>query len=219
MVKKLQKISTDKKRAGSLLSDAVKDSAQQIWLAGLGAFSRAQEEGSKVFEALVKDGMVVQRKTQGAAEEKISEATSRMTSMASDIGARAAGQWDKLESIFEDRVAKAMATLGVPSAHDLQALTARLEALEKILQPAPGAARTRAKAPAPTPAPASAEPPAPAAAKAPRKAAVRKTAAPAAAKTAAKKAPAPARRARAASAEQASGAAATGGASSSVHAD
>jgi poly(hydroxyalkanoate) granule-associated protein len=61
------------------LSSTVKDSAQQIWLAGLGAFSKAQEEGGKVFEALVKEGLTIQRKTQAVAEEKISEATSRMT--------------------------------------------------------------------------------------------------------------------------------------------
>lgn len=219
MVKKLQKLSTDKKKAGSLLSDAVKDSAQQIWLAGLGAFSRAQEEGSKVFESLVKDGMAVQRKTQSAAEEKISEATSRMTSMASDIGARAAGQWDKLESIFEDRVAKAMATLGVPSAHDLQALTARLEALEKILQPAPVTARTRAKAAEKTAANGSAEPADRPAPKAARKATARKDGVSAAAqaaspttpraapKSAVKKAAAKPRTARAASAAHADGAA------------
>ena len=52
------------------LSDAVKESAQQIWLAGLGAFSKAQAEGGKVFEALVKEGVNMQRKTQTVAEEK-----------------------------------------------------------------------------------------------------------------------------------------------------
>ena len=53
MVKKLQKLSNDKKKPGAQLSSTVKDSAQQIWLAGLGAFAKAQEEGNKVFEALV----------------------------------------------------------------------------------------------------------------------------------------------------------------------
>ena len=61
MVKKLQRTNADKK-TGPQLSSAVKDSAQQIWLAGLGAFSKAQEEGSKVFNALVKEGMAIQHK-------------------------------------------------------------------------------------------------------------------------------------------------------------
>ena len=72
------------------LSDAVKESAQQIWLAGLGAFSKAQAEGGKVFEALVKEGVNMQRKTQTVAEEKITEAAQRMTSAATEMGSRAA---------------------------------------------------------------------------------------------------------------------------------
>ena len=150
MVKKLQKLSADKKKSNAQLSSTVKDSAQQIWLAGLGAFSKAQEEGGKVFEALVKEGLTIQRKTQAVAEEKITEATSRVTTMASDIGSKAQGQWDKLENIFEDRVAKALAKLGVPSARDLEALSARVDALAKGSKAAPAKAATKpaAKAPA-----------------------------------------------------------------------
>ena len=144
MVKKLQKLSADKKKSNAQLSSTVKDSAQQIWLAGLGAFSKAQEEGGKVFEALVKEGLTIQRKTQAVAEEKISEATSRVTTMASDIGSKAQGQWDKLENIFEDRVAKALAKLGVPSARDLEALSARVDALAKGSKAAPAKASAKA---------------------------------------------------------------------------
>ena len=133
MVKKLQKMSADKKSAPQL-SSAVKDSAQQIWLAGLGAFSKAQEEGSKVFDTLVKEGLAIQRKTQAAAEEKITEATSRMSDMASDIQSKAGNRWDKLENIFEDRVAKALSKLGVPSAKEVNALTERLDQLDKSIQ-------------------------------------------------------------------------------------
>ena len=178
MVKKLQKLNADKKKSNAQLSSTVKESAQQIWLAGLGAFSKAQEEGGKVFEALVKEGLTIQRKTQAVAEEKITEATSRVTTMASDIGSKAQGQWDKLENIFEDRVAKALAKLGVPSARDLEALSARVDALAKGSKAA--AAKPAAKAPAKkaaakkaAPAKAAAKP----AAKAPaKKAAAQKTA-------------------------------------------
>ena len=176
MVKKLQKISNDKKKNGAQLARTVKDSAQQIWLAGLGAFSKAQEEGTKVFESLVKEGLSMQRKTQSAAEDKISEATSRMTNMASDISSRAAGQWDKLENIFEDRVAKSLAKLGVPSSRDLDVLNARIDALAKSVgKTIPGSAKPAAKP--------AAKPVAKAAAKAPAKKAVAK---PAARKSAAK---------------------------------
>ena len=143
MVKKLQKLSADNKKSNALLSSTVKDSAQQIWLAGLGAFSKAQEEGGKVFESLVKEGLTIQRKTQAVAEDKITEATSRVTHMANDIGSKAQGQWDKLENIFEDRVAKALAKLGVPSARDLKALSERVDALSKGVKAAPAKASAK----------------------------------------------------------------------------
>ena len=133
-----------KPAASSLLSSSVKDSAQQIWQAGLGAFNKAQSEGTKAYEALIKEGMSFQRKTQSAAEVKISEATQKMTSMATDISSKASGQWDKLESIFEDRVAKALNKLGVPSAKDVSALIARIDELNASVQkltPAKAAAK------------------------------------------------------------------------------
>jgi poly(hydroxyalkanoate) granule-associated protein len=134
MVKKLKSIS-EKKAAGpsslleSQLAQSVKESAQQIWLAGMGAFAKAQEEGGKVFEALVKEGMSLQKKTQGIAEDKLGEVTGKMTAMAETVSAKAGQNWDKLESIFEQRTAKAMAKLGVPTAKDVQALTERVDAL------------------------------------------------------------------------------------------
>jgi poly(hydroxyalkanoate) granule-associated protein len=149
MVKKIQKAASSsgkKSSAGhSPLSSAIKDSAQQIWLAGLGAFSKAQEEGGKAFETLVKEGLSIQRKTQSVAEERISEATSRVTNMATDISSKAAGQWDKLEGIFEDRVAKALGKLGVPSARDVEVLIERIDGLTKQVHQLGGKTGTVAK--------------------------------------------------------------------------
>ncbi len=148
MVKKLKK-NTATKSTGTPLSGSVKDSAQQIWQAGLGAFNKAQAEGSKAFEALVREGVSLQRKTQSAAEDKLSEASSKMSSMASDISSKASGQWDKLETIFENRVAKALNKLGVPSAKDVNALIGRIDELNRSVQklslkaPAPKAAQKK----------------------------------------------------------------------------
>lgn len=133
MIKKLEKLSADR-NAGAQLAGSVKDSAQQIWLAGLGAFAKAQEEGGKVFETLVKEGLSIQRKTQSAAEERIAEATNRMTALANDISARATGKWDKLETIFQDRVAKALNGLGAPSARDMEALATRIHEIEQRIE-------------------------------------------------------------------------------------
>ena len=115
---------------------AVSESAQQIWQAGLGAFTRAQMEGSKTFEALVREGVEIQRKTQEAAEQKISEATHRISDFATQLSTGASGQWGRLSSIFEDRVARALETLGIPTATEMAALASRVEALEAALEKA-----------------------------------------------------------------------------------
>ncbi len=155
MVKKMQKTTSDRSNppAGLLdsqLAQSVKESAQQIWLAGMGAFAKAQEGRLKVFEALIKEGASLQRKTQSAAEEKIGEVTDRMSAMAGDVTAKAGQHWDKLESIFEQRTAKAMNKLGVPTAKDVDALIKRVDALAaavaRLSKVAPG--KTPTKTPA-----------------------------------------------------------------------
>src|SRR6186713_1964488 len=121
MVKKLKSLSEKKSSTAaglldSALAGSVKDSAQQIWLAGMGAFAKAQAEGGKVFDALVKEGVSLQRKTQSVAEEKLGDVTGKMSSMASEVSSKAGASWDKLENIFEERTAKALGKLGVPTA-------------------------------------------------------------------------------------------------------
>ena len=134
MVKKLQKMA-EKKAASpaglldSQLANTIKESAQQIWLAGLGAFAKAQGEGTKVFETLMKEGQSLHRKTQAVASEKLGDVAGKMTAMAGEVGGKANAQWDKLESIFEERTARAMSRLGVPTAKDVAALAERVEAL------------------------------------------------------------------------------------------
>ena len=83
----------------------------------------------------------MQRKAQTTAEEKIAEATQKMTTMAQELssqasqfGSKASGSWDKLETIFEDRVARALARLGLPTAAEFEALNQRVAELEASLK-------------------------------------------------------------------------------------
>lgn len=162
MVKKVKK-AADSKADNNQLAAAIKDSAQQIWLAGLGAFAKAQEEGSKVFEALVKEGTTIQLRSRAFTEEKLGEVGGRVTKVANDVAKQATQSWDKLEQVFEERVARALKRLGVPTDRDIQDLIARVEQLNASVQalggkpvaPAAKAARaprkaasTAAKAPA-----------------------------------------------------------------------
>lgn len=145
---------------------SVKDSASQIWLAGLGAFAKAQEEGSKVFDSLVRQGQALQRKTQPVVEETLAEASTRMAGVASDLSSRASGHWDKLETIFEDRVGQALKKMGVPSAKDVDALRARIDELQRTVaamaaaKAAPGQAAKRPRTASRTSRPAAAKRPA-----------------------------------------------------------
>lgn len=173
MVKKLHKMA-DKQSAASAaglfdsqLAQSVKESAQQIWLAGMGAFAKAQEEGGKVFEALVKEGVGLQRKTQGLAEDRLSAVTGKMAAMADGMSSKAGAQWDKLESIFEERVARSLNKMGVPSSKDIDALIQRIDELS---------ARVAAQSPARKTARRSTAAAKPAAKKSPAKRAARKAA-------------------------------------------
>ncbi|UQV44893.1 phasin family protein [Janthinobacterium lividum] len=137
MVKKLKELTEDKE-----LASAVRSSAQQIWQAGLGAFAKAQEEGGRVFSRLVKEGTEFQKR----AEDKVAGVSDSVGKLADGVGKQASGSWDKLEQVFEERVARALATIGVPTQNDIAALHAKIDALSLQV-----AALSAQAAPAPRP--------------------------------------------------------------------
>jgi poly(hydroxyalkanoate) granule-associated protein len=106
---------------------------RQIWLAGLGAFSRAQAEGMKVFEGLVKQGEAVETKTRRAATDTAVAARHAAQTKAREMQQMAGGTWDKLEKVFEDRVARALSRLGVHTHTDVERLAARVDALSEAV--------------------------------------------------------------------------------------
>ena len=143
MVKKLKaQVKSDDKQ----LAEAVRSSAQQIWQAGLGAFAKAQAEGGKVFAKLVKEGTELQKRTQKMANGKVSEVSETVSRMADNVGKQAAGSWDKLEQVFEDRVSRSLKSLGVPSRDDIQTLTKRIEELSKAVASLSGKKNSEANA-------------------------------------------------------------------------
>jgi poly(hydroxyalkanoate) granule-associated protein len=105
--------------AGSL-----RGSARQIWLAGLGALARAQEEGSKLFDTLGREGASLQGRLDPQAQAQFERARSTVAG----LGAQASG---RIEELFNQRVAKALDRLDVPLGSEFDALTARVEALER----------------------------------------------------------------------------------------
>jgi poly(hydroxyalkanoate) granule-associated protein len=113
---------------------SIMDSAQQIWLAGMGAFNRAQEEGTKLFETLVKEGSTLEQKTRKLATGKVDAVRDAVENRVGAVKERAADTWDRLEKVFEDRVQRALTRLGVPGRDDLQTLIARVDTLNAELR-------------------------------------------------------------------------------------
>lgn len=115
------------------MSQAVLDSSRQIWLAGLGAFSRAQAEGMKVFETLVQQGEVLESKTKRAASDTAAAARGAAKAKVNEVKQGVGGTWDKLEQVFEDRVARALSKLGVHTQSDVERLTERVDVLSEAV--------------------------------------------------------------------------------------
>jgi poly(hydroxyalkanoate) granule-associated protein len=113
---------------GEQLVAKIRDSATQIWLAGLGAFSKAQQEGTGFFNALVKEGEAVQKRTKQAADQTVADIRGRVAELRNN----ATGAWDKLENVFEQRVARALHSLNVPTKKDIDHLSRRVVELTAV---------------------------------------------------------------------------------------
>ena len=116
---------------GSRGNAGLLDSAQQIWAAGMGAFQRAQSEGGKLFETLVREGMTLEQRTRQMASGKLDVARDAVETTVSTVRERAQESWDKLEKVFEERVQRSLNRLGVPGRDEMQALLDRVEELNR----------------------------------------------------------------------------------------
>jgi poly(hydroxyalkanoate) granule-associated protein len=111
------------------LSNKLGESAQQVWLAGVGAFGRAQAEGTKLFETLVKEGMNFEQTARRFAGGRADTVRDAVESKVGQARERASDTWDRLEKVFEDRVQRALVKLGVPGRDDLADLARRVDTL------------------------------------------------------------------------------------------
>ncbi len=129
------------------------DYAQEIWLAGLGAFSMAQQEGSKLFkqgsksiddatskmvgesaklfERLVKEGAKLESKGRKIATDAVDGVRGDVERSVDEVRKTAQTNWDKLEKVFEQRVARALSRLGVPTSDEIRELSNRVAELNK----------------------------------------------------------------------------------------
>jgi poly(hydroxyalkanoate) granule-associated protein len=141
VVRRLRDIASAREQAepAAALADAIRESAERIWLAGLGAFAGARRDPGGAFEGLIRDGLALQARSRAAADERLQAARR-------DLSGRTAQSWDRLEKVFEQRIAAALERIGVPSSAQLKALAQRIDALaaavrdlEAARQPSPPA--------------------------------------------------------------------------------
>jgi len=118
------------------LSD-VKSYARKIWLAGLGAYARVGQEGSEYFQELIVAGQAVEKKGKEAVAEKIEAANAEIDEAKTEVSSfkgKVEVQLDKVERAFDSRVASTLNRIGIPSKHDVETLSAKLDELTALLE-------------------------------------------------------------------------------------
>lgn len=126
--------SADSSNALKGMANKIMESGQQIWLAGLGAFAKAQEEGGKLYEALIKEGSALEKITTKYTTGKVDEVRGAVENTVSQVKDRASDTWDKLEKVFEERVSRALGGLGIPGRDELNELTKKVDDLAKAIK-------------------------------------------------------------------------------------
>lgn len=123
----------------SVLTD-VKHYSRQIWLAGLGAYAKAGKEGVGYIKGLVSAGEGVEQKGKKLVTEQVEAANSQLDSVkqtvsnnVTSVKSKVEVQIDKLEKLFDRRVASALNRFGIPSRQDVDALSAKLDVLNALV--------------------------------------------------------------------------------------
>lgn len=137
---------SDVEQQAERLARSLGESAQQVWLAGIGALGRAQSEGSRLFDSLVEEGEHLEREARESAGNRASEVMQAVGSSVDDARAFAGGTWDRWEKAFDERMQRALGRLGVPGRDEIARLNRQVEELTAELR-----RQGRATAPRKTP--------------------------------------------------------------------
>ncbi|MFO7788727.1 MAG: phasin family protein [Halospina sp.] len=125
-----QEPSTETSHDQQQLADRIKDSARQIWLAGLGAYTKAEEDAGRFFDRLVQEGEDIEERTRGAVNRQVRAVEDSV----GGVRERASGTWNRLESVFDERVSRALERLGIPMPGRVRELEQQVQALQKEVE-------------------------------------------------------------------------------------
>lgn len=119
--------STETTHEQQQLAERIKDSARQIWLAGLGAYTKAEEDTGRFFDRLVKEGEDIENRTRGAVTRQVRAVEDSV----GEVRERASGTWNRLESVFDQRVSRALERLGIPTPGRMRELEQQVQNLRE----------------------------------------------------------------------------------------
>ncbi len=139
-------------RAPATAQERLLDTVHQIWLAGLGAVSKARQGAPQLLDDLVSEGARLHTQTRGAAEKALrgllEGVQAGITERVGKVQGQATDALENLEKVFQTRVHRALTQLGIPSAEELESLSKRVDQLnaniEKLAQTRKGTSRGRA---------------------------------------------------------------------------
>lgn len=131
-----------KKESAKASTEPLGESAHRIWLAGLGALSVAEEEGSKLFRQLVEKG----ESFRGPVRSPLKSARGQVKDAVEEVRGRAGRTVDRIETVIDDRIQGVLERLGLPSKGEIAELTARVERLTRAVEAGGGGTARRGKA-------------------------------------------------------------------------
>lgn len=118
------------------LARTLTGSAHDVWLAGIGALGRAHSEGGKLFDALVREGRVLEDTARRSAEANATAVRQAVETQVDDARRQAGDAWDRFEQGLQVRVQQALSGLGVASRNEVDALRSQVQTLNAQLHKA-----------------------------------------------------------------------------------
>jgi poly(hydroxyalkanoate) granule-associated protein len=136
------------KKKAKVIQNDLMDSAHKIWLAGLGAFAMAEEEGGKIFKGLIEKGEGVE--TQG--KQEVEKAKTTALGTVAGMKTVAESYWDTMERTMDDQLTTVIHRMGIPTKGEIEELTTKVEQLtvsvDKLRANQAAGAKTAARKPA-----------------------------------------------------------------------
>jgi poly(hydroxyalkanoate) granule-associated protein len=145
MASKRKSRKTARRAAAATVQQGLLKTVHQIWLAGLGAASKASDGAPRLFEELVAEGARVQAKQRGVAEKTMKALMDAVNARVGEVRGQAADTLSSLEKIFQTRVNRALTQLGVPSAEEVDGLSKRIDMLNNNIDKLAGARKLRSR--------------------------------------------------------------------------